>query len=323
MFKKRFLLIAVLLLVITLCLSGCSAILESVEDTQIRKYTQGMLDAIIAKDFDTAYTFVEDAVTKDVFAREYTRMEALLYDVESYELKFIGFSSNTNFQNGKTFKNTNYTYEMAENDDKYIVYVNTNSDYQKLSCFDVKAFESTNLYYTGTINKMGDATAFQWVMLLSNLLTLGIAVFAVIDCAKNKIKLKALWIIIIILGMLTFGVSITSATLRANFSLGLFMNYSSLIKYGDGSLKFSIMLPVGAIVYLILRNTLIKKATTKPQPPQYYNPPQQQYYQPTQPPYQQYNYQTPQYQNPVTPDYQNTPPQPQNPYSPPRNDSNE
>lgn len=319
--KKRFLAIVIFLFVIAISLSGCSALLQSVENEQVREYTQDVLDAIIAKDFDTAYSFVGDAIAKDEFAREYTRMEALLFDVQSYNLTLIGFSTNTKYANGKKLVTVDSTYQMTENDDKYIVYVNTNSDYEKLSYFDVKAYESTNLYYTGTINKMSNATTFQWIMILSNLLALGIAVFAVIDCAKHKIKLKALWIIIIILGMLTFGVSYSFGSIRTNFSLGLFMNYSAFIRYGDGSINFRLMFPVGAVVYFILRNFLIKKATTPQQPPQYYNPTQPQYCQPTQPQYPQYPYQVPQPQNPNVPEHPNTPPQPQNPYSQPQNDN--
>ncbi len=287
MYKNRFFAILGILAVILVSLSGCSAVLESVENEQVREYTEQMLNAIIEKDFDTAYSFVEDAYSKDYFAKEYFEMASLLYDVESYELKLIGFKNHVNVTNGKKLNTLNSTYQMTENDDKYIVYVATNSDCKKLSFFDVNAYESTNLYHTGTINKMSDASTLQWVMLLSNIITIGLTIYAMVDCSKQKIRKKALWLILIILGMVTVALSLSSESLRLNFSLGLFINYSAFIRYGDGSMILRAMIPAGAIVYFIVRSHLIQKASTPPQntqPPQYPQPQQSQYYQPQQPP---------------------------------------
>lgn len=277
--RNRLFAIVGILFVILLLLSGCSAVMESVEDKQVREYTEQMLDAILDKDFDTAYSLVSDAYTKDEFAQEYNLMEPLLYDVKSYELTLVGY--NKNIKNGKKLTTTNSTYEMTENTDKYVVYVATNSDYEKLSYFNVKSYESTNLYHTGTVDKMGDASTLQWIMLLLNLVTIAITVFAVVDCSKQKIKRKALWIIIIILGLLTIGLSINSTSIQTIANLGWFMNYSAFIKYGDGSFILRVMIPVGAIIYFIFRKRLINKASAPPQNPQ----PPQQYENPHTPPY--------------------------------------
>lgn len=304
--KNRLFALVGILVIIILSLSGCSAVMESVENEQVREYTEQMLDAIIDKDFETAYSFVADAYTKDEFAQEYNLMEPLLYDVKNYELKFIGFKSNVNINNGKKLSTTNSTYEMTEGSNRYVVYVTTNSDCEKLSYFNVKSYKSTNLYHTGTIDKMADASALQWIMILLNLVTIPITIIAVIDCSKQKINKKALWLLIIIFGLLTIGLSVSSNKIQTITNLGWFMNYSAFIKYGDGSFVIRMMIPVGAIIYFIFRKHLINKASTPPQSPQQTPPP--------------VSYQPPQYypHNPVKP-----PQQYENSNSQPYNDNNQ
>lgn len=275
---KRFkvTLISVLIILLAVLCSGCSAVLDKMENKEIRKYTESMVDAIIAKDFDTAYSVIEDACTKDEFARAYNDMEVLLYDVESYELKLIGFYNNTNVSNGKSITTLSATYQMTDNTDKvYVIGVESSSKYEKLSFFEIQPYEKTKLYVTGTVTSMKDSSTLQWIIMLLNIPVLGIVIFAVIDCSRQKIKKKALWLVLIILGLVTFGLSLSTSSIRLNFNLGWLMNYSAFIKYGDGSMILRVMLPAGAIVYFIMRSHLIKKASAPPQPPM---PPQAPYY---------------------------------------------
>lgn len=310
MLKKKFLAIVLLLSMIILSLSGCSQLLERFENEEVRAYTEGMLDAIIDKDFDTAYSFVQDTCSKDEFAQEYNKMEALLYDVKTYDLKLTGIYSKVNVINGKKTTTVDATYSMVENDDKYVVYAQTNTDYKKLSQFDVKSFENTNLFSTGSINKMSQASLFQWIMILTNVVSLALMLFAVVDCSKHKINKKALWIIFIVLGLISFRFSFGPEMIKLNFYLGMITNYSAFIKYGNGSFVLRLLIPLGAIVYLIVRNRLIKKASTPPQQPQM-------------PDYPQYPQETTHKTTYAPPEYKNSPVNPQPPYIPPQDSNNE
>ncbi len=296
----------IFIIIISVFCSGCSAFMDSVENQELRSYTEIMIDAIIAKDFDTAYSMIDDACSKDEFARVCTNMEVLLYDVESYKLEFTGVYKNINFHNGKTVNTLSATYKMTDNTDRvYIISVESNSEFEKLSYFEIQPYENTKLYSTGAINSMKDASPIQWVILLSNLVSIAVVIFAVIDCSRQKIKKKTLWLIIIILGLLTFGVTLSTSSLYFKLNISWFNNYSAFIKYGDGSMILRFMLPVGAIVYFIMRNHLIKKAATPPQPPV---PPQPPYY----PQYGAQPYQPTNTQHPTQYTLHN------NPYQPPQ-----
>lgn len=310
MLKKKSLAIVLLLSMIILSLSGCSQLLERFENEEVRAYTEGMLDAIIDKDFDTAYSFVQDVYSEDEFAQQYNEMESLLCDVKSYELTLVGFNNNVNVTNGKKLATISASYTMTENDKEYVVFVSTSSNYEKLSSFDVKLFEDTSLYTTGNINNMAQASLFQWIMILTNVVSLALMLFAVVDCSKHKINKKALWIIFIVLGLISFRFSFGPEMIKLNFYLGMITNYSAFIKYGNGSFVLRLMIPLGAIVYLIVRKRLIKKASTPPQQPQM-------------PDYPQYPQETTHKTTYAPPEYKNSPVNPQSPYIPPQDSNNE
>ncbi|MBQ8057560.1 MAG: hypothetical protein IJ275_04420 [Ruminococcus sp.] len=305
--KYKVLLTSVLIVLLAVLCSGCSSILNKMENKEIRTYTETMVDAIIAKDFDTAYSLIEDACTKDEFAQVYNDMEVLLYDVKSYELKFAGFYSNTNISGGKSVTTLSTTYEMTDDADKvYVISVESSSEYEKLSHFDIQLYENTKLYVTGTIGGMKNASTLQWIMMLLNIPVLGLVIFAVIDCSRQKIKRKALWLVLIILGLVTFSLTLSTSNIHLNVNLGWLINYCAFIKYGDGSMILRFMLPVGAIMYFIMRNHLIKKASTPPQPPMPPQAPYQQGYIPQVQEPQPYNQSPAEYSQPTYPQPQDS-----------------
>lgn len=284
-----------LIFIIAVLFTGCSSVMNKMENEEVRAYTETMVDSIIDGDVDTAYSLLQDACTIDEFTPVFKNLEILLKDVESYELKLIGLYNNTNINNGKSVTTLSTTYKMTDNADKiYVISANSSSECEKLSYFEIQPYKNTKLYSTGTINSMKDASTLQWIMMLLNIPILGIVVFAVIDCSRQKINKKALWLVLIVLGLVTFGLSLSSSNIRLNLNLGLFLNYSAFIKYGDGSMILRSMLPVGAIVYFIMRNHLIKKASNPPQPPM---TPQPQQYMPYNSPYQPIYHDTQQYGN--------------------------
>ena len=57
---------AVILVLCTLC-SGCAAAMEKFENEEIRQTTETMLDALIANDFQAAYSLVKELCTEADF----------------------------------------------------------------------------------------------------------------------------------------------------------------------------------------------------------------------------------------------------------------
>jgi len=255
--------LAVAAVLITAC--GCSKLMAAMEDEKTRGYTDLVLDAIVAEDVDTAYAVFEQITTKDNFTPVFYEMKNMMKDVAEYELKLLSVYRNTNYSGGASVTEISSVYEMTSGESRYIVDVKTRSDVLKLSSFYVSPYEETNYYYTGTVDSMKDMNALQWIFLLSNLLVIGLSVFAIVDCATHKIKLKALWIVIIAIGFVSVGLTLSQQNVNFNFNLGWITAYTAIVRYGGGMTVVRFMLPVGAVLYFCLRGVIKKKPAPEPQ----------------------------------------------------------
>lgn len=263
---KKIVILLMAVLVVLSC-GGCAALLELMEDEDIRTYTETMLDSLIADDADTAYTLVNDVVDRNSFEVSFGDMQKLIGDVETYELQLLSINWKNNLKNGTSVKTADAVYRMTTATAVYVISVQTMSGYEELTAFYIVPYEKTDYYYTGTMDAMKNATVWQWVALLSNLLIIGIAVWALVDCIRCPIKLKALWIVIIVLGFITVGVTMSASKFNFNFNIGWLFEYSAYILYGGGSMKLRLMLPIGSIVYFVLKKLLIKKPISEPESP--------------------------------------------------------
>jgi len=255
---------AVIIMAIAVLLSccGCSSVKQLLDDEEIRAYTETMLDALIEDDFDAAYAMVDDMCTEEEFNGFFSEMQKMLNGAENYTLKLTSIYKNSSYTNGEAVSSTTASYEAAVDNQTFVVNVQTSSAYDNLCAFNIVPFEKTNNYYTGTIGRMQNATVMQWIMLMINLPAIGTAIFALVDCCCRKVKNKALWIIILILGFAAFSAALSSSSVKFNVNIGWFNAYSALIYYGGGMTVARLMLPVGAIVYLCMRKKLIVKSGT-------------------------------------------------------------
>ncbi len=256
--------LAMALAVLMLC-SGCSAVIDSMENQELRQTTESLLDALIADDFQAAYPLVSAICSESEFRLPYEQMKRVLAGTDSYELKLLSVYNNSSLTNGQTVRSVSSVYEMTTDSGKIIVSV-VMIDGVGLSSFYLTPYEQTDYYATGTLTNMKGASAIQWVLLLLNVIPLGITVFAIVDCCKQPIRRKALWILLIVLGFVTIGITISSSTLTLNYSLAWISGYSALIIYGSGAVIFRLLFPIGAIIYLIARHSLLKKAAVAAAP---------------------------------------------------------
>ena len=270
--RSKLCLLSVTILIICVLFSSCSKLISAFEDEKTRGYTDVVLEAIIDEDIDSAYSIFSDITTEDEFAPVFYEMKDLIKDVETYELKLLSINTNTNISDGMSITETRSVYEMTTNDGKYIVEAKMSNLAPKLSAFHIAPYEETDYYYTGTIGHMKDTGVLQWIFLLSNLIVIGTMVFALIDCCRRKVKLKALWIIIIIIGIGAFNVTFGPSQLIFNLNFGWLTAYNALIRYGGGSSTVRLMFPLGSIAYFALRSLIIKRDVPVQEP--YFIPPQ-------------------------------------------------
>ena len=255
---RKIRLIAALVLIltlVTLC-TGCTPNLDTFESMDSRLQTEAMLDALITDDFQSAYTLVSHICSESEFADAYQQMHQLVDGAGQYGLKLLYIQANTSIVNSEKTKTIHSTYDMMSESGRMIVDIVINENSEILS-FYITPYEKTDYYVTGTLANMHSATALQWIFLVLNIIPLGFTVFALVDCCRQKIKKKALWIIWLILGFVTIGFTVAASSLRLNFNLGWVSGYTSLIRYGSGTTVIRFMLPAGAISYFAARKKLL------------------------------------------------------------------
>ncbi|MBQ2384166.1 MAG: hypothetical protein II290_09015 [Oscillospiraceae bacterium] len=257
--KKLIALLTCILL--TVSLVGCAAIMESMEDPQIRTYTERMLDAILDGDITQAQEAISDAVDIQDLVPIFTRLRGMLSQVQEYELKLISFHRNTNYSNGTSEQVVNASYRMDTDVGVYVVDVRTQSGYDKLVAFVVTPYEQTDHYRTGDLSHMAGAGIAQWIVLLSNIISYGLIILAIVHCWRKKTKGKAGWIALCLLAAVSVGVTIGPSTFRFNFHLNGVFGYSAFLCYGGGTKVLRLLVPVGAVAYLLFGRKERKQET--------------------------------------------------------------
>jgi len=248
---------ALFLCVILLC-TGCTAALQNLEDRESRVYAEAMLDALMANDFPKAYSLVSALSNEEAFRQTFAQMRGMLQGGDSYQLQLLSIYRSTTLSDGQKTGSVSSVYEVRTGSSRIILSLQTDSQIG-LSGFYLTPYENTDYYFTGTLAKMKGAAGIQWVFLLLNILPLGFTVFALADCCRLPIKRKALWILVLLLGFFTCGMTLSATGFRLNVQFGWITAYSALIRYGSGTVVLRVLLPAGATVYFAMRRSLLSK----------------------------------------------------------------
>ena len=263
--KNKILTVWAMLLVVLLLCTGCRPDLGKFDNEQIRTYAESMLDALIEDDVQAGYGLVSKVCTEAEFTPIFDQMQAMIGSVDTYSLELLSIQKSTNITNGQRTSVTSVSYQMVTGADKIIVSLQVDDDAGLIS-FYLTPYDKTDYFVTGTLGNMDSAGAWQWILLLSNLLVAGVTVFAIVDCCRQKIKKKAGWILLIILGFMAVGVTVSATGFRLNFNFGWILSYSALVRYGSGTFVLRLLMPVGAIGYFAARRSLLSQAASVPVP---------------------------------------------------------
>ena len=257
--KKLVMSVCIIILTVLILCSGCAAVLQELENAEVRQSTEKMLDALIANDLQAAYSLVNKICTEEDFKLAFTQMQQLLGNADAYELKLLSIYVNSSVTNGQKISSVSSVYEMTTESRRVIVSIRMD-DQIGLNSFYITPYEKSDYCFTGTLNSIKDATGAQWGFLLLNVIAIGLTVFALVDCSRQKIKKKALWILLLVLGFVSLGATISPTSFKLNFKVGWITAYSALIRYGSGTVMLRLMLPVGTIIYFVKRRSLLKES---------------------------------------------------------------
>lgn len=256
--RKRISLL-VLAAALLLSLAGCGGI-KVEDDPEIRRGVEAFLDGLMANDADAAYGAVYSGIGRDEFDTALEQMVLCVEGMADYALELMHY----NYSNRNGTVTIQTTYRMTAGEKSVIVTASRIEGYEGLTGIHVVPEEQTNLRHTGTPGHMAGADAAQWAVLVLGLLVCGFVIWMVVDCCRRKIRRKVLWLLLIILGAMILSFTVSSTSVNFRFNFGLYVQLSSLIRYGDGSTRLSLVVPVGAIIYFAMRKKL--SAPKQPQP---------------------------------------------------------
>ncbi len=254
---KKFIICLITTAILLTCV-GCSGILNTFENEKLRTDTEAMINSILNEDIEAAYLLVDEVCTREEFKPIFYQLVESLKQADDYSLKIISINTNNTFTADGKIETVSAVYMMVSNQNRYIISVQTTSRYEKLSSFYITEYEKSNYYSTGLLNNMKGANPFQWALLLSNVISIGIMIFALVDCCRHKVKMKPLWIAIILLGIVTVGAIVSANSLKLKINFSWLTAYTAFVRYGGGAFWIRIMIPLGSIIYLIIRKFIIE-----------------------------------------------------------------
>ena len=250
--KKRLFIVLLMAWMLTV-FAGCNF---EIDDSEFRADTQQMLDAVLVNDMDTCRALISRDVDDAALAAGVAQMQTVLEDVAEYTLQPISF--NKKATNGIT--QTTIRYRMSAGEMIFLVDAVRVSNADQLAGFHVVRYEEP--VYTGTVGHMDGADAAQWILLLVAAAETAFVIWMLIDCFRHTIGNKALWIALILIGNALITLTTGNGQFNLNYAVGTVWNHTALIRYSTGSDVLRLFLPVGAIVYTVMRKKLIQSEET-------------------------------------------------------------
>lgn len=251
--------IAVVVLVLIACmmvLTGCNSKLFATPDED--EFVEKFLESIEAGDYTKHQdSFIDEVKNDKGFIQGIESIDEY-FDGEIKSIKKTGVYFRTKTSGGNTTYSRELQYRVITTQNDYIVgmvTVSTDGEVYKTALFNIN-------YASEVLGKIIDFNDFdinQLLLLVFAGLCGAFVIFAIVMCAKSHVRLKGLWILLIIL--VQTGITITRLPMRYSFNFHLFATQiSSLRKFANGGTILTVMIPLGAILFVILRKALERRA---------------------------------------------------------------
>lgn len=234
------------LLTLTLCLSSCGNILKTFEDE-----IAAIIDENSAGEKVICITVLDaftsgSALPEEISEESIKELNSVFGDEKEYELRAVGWYENTT--NGVSTKEVTFKLTVPGG---RIASIETLTDPNTGELLDINVNDVTDF-----ASKEGTFKLINAILKIISLLFVAFAAWMLIDCVKRNLKLKPLWIFIILAGLL---ITVSSARehFSANVGVGVILSLSDLeFSLLEERIDFNILLPVGAVVYLFARKRL-------------------------------------------------------------------
>ena len=244
--KHRLFSLIALLFAALLLFSSCGLVTEN-EDA--RELTEAFLDAVFANDSEAAYAVIAPGTNQDGFSQVFPKMVSLFEGAESYTLKQTGWHTSLN----DGVQQSTMTYALTTNEENVFVVQSTFVEgYEGIYLINLKDTKWVT-------QKAKTLTPLNIGLIILSVLAIAFSVWMLVDCIKRKVPKKPLWILLILLGV-NLSLTIMPERINFNWAIGLFLKLSGVnADIYQNLLTISALLPIGAIVYFIVRKHITKK----------------------------------------------------------------
>lgn len=234
-------------------------------DPEIRTATETVLDGILSGDVDTVLG-VTSGISRSDLASTLPQMREILlgsasgsYTTADCEITQTGVS--VKLQDGQTYRIVTYSVTVSWRPETYtLTSTAAEPDTGKLVGFNLVQRATC----TGTLKTMKDADVSQWLFVILWAATLAFMCWMFVDCLCHKIKKKAVWALVIVLASVGLTFVLAEAGFKFNFNLFNVLDPGRLEKWSNGDRLLKFYVPVGAILYLIKRKSLIADGAKTP-----------------------------------------------------------
>lgn len=236
-------------LILLLSLASCN--LAGMEVGNNTELGEQFLDCMVKNDSYGAYELIKNTTDDQEFSDYWEEIMPLVEGATSYEMEQIGWNVST--RNGEVARISAYQVYF-DNDKILLLQIYTTDSIEGiagLNLMDVTEFVTATDAFVPPVNI---------ALIVLSILSIAFMVWMFVDCMRRKIRRKALWAILILVGA-GFTLSI-GEQMGVKFTLSIALHTSSIA--ADPSLLSvitKITLPVGAIVYFFLRKKLPLKPT--------------------------------------------------------------
>ncbi len=254
--KKLCCLLLVLLAVLTL---GACRPMDT--DPEIRAAVETLIEGILSDDAD-AILGVTTAISRDEAADALAQMRAVFFgsETEAHTLADCEITQTevtAGKQNGWKYRTVTYSVKVNWRPETFVLTCTVmEPDTSKIARVGLMQMSPG----TGSLTTMKGANAVQWLMVILWAAVLAFMVWIFVDCLRHKIPKKVLWALVIALGTVGLTFAITANGTHFSFTLLNVFDPGRLEIWANGNKLLKFYVPVGAILYLLLRRRLITKS---------------------------------------------------------------
>lgn len=241
---------------ILLCcfLSGCASLLKNERmDEEVEQLIAALNEDNADQIFSSMYP---DVVTREEFDASYDTIRQIWEKSEKYTIKLNAINTNKNVNNSGGITTCQAQYYVYTEDKDYTFTITYRIDDKGEGLYGFNLTPGTiPVLISGGFTTARKNSALQWGALIFGVISYIFIIVTVIDILRKRPRLYGVWLV----ASLTFFAFRVQAV-PDNFHVGGFVTWfamSAFKIYSNGIRNFVFALPVGAVVYWILRKKML------------------------------------------------------------------